>query len=110
MDDNTAQFVFDLNLSRFVDKLRLEHDPDMRETVKRLLIEEENKFGRKRELLIWLERHIGEGRCRIASQNALITKLRANGDDLGLAETVLSNLVETQSLFEQYRYERSRSL
>jgi hypothetical protein len=51
MNDNTAQFVCDLNVRRFAEKLRSERDPDMRVSLKKLLIEEEDKFGRKVAIL-----------------------------------------------------------
>jgi hypothetical protein len=57
LDDNTPQFVFNLNVSRFVEKIRLEHDSGMRAAVKRLLVKEEDKFCRKRERIAQLQRH-----------------------------------------------------
>ena len=35
-----AQFVGDLNVSRFLDKLRVERNPDLRASLRRLLLEE----------------------------------------------------------------------
>jgi hypothetical protein len=100
--DDTTQFVCDHNVARFVQRLRSEHNPDTRASVRRLLVEEEDKFGRSAERLVKLQHYITEGIQRIASQEALIRKLRANGQDIGLAEITLGNLVEIQTLFEQY--------
>ena len=106
--DDLAQYVFDLNVKRFVERLRSEDDPDTRASVRRLLVEEVDKFCQKRERLIQLQRHIGENSRRIASQEALILRLRSNGQDLKLAQIALRNLVEIQTLFEQYYYRRSQ--
>jgi hypothetical protein len=40
--DDTAQFVSNLNAARFVDRLRVEHDPAIRRSLNRLLLEEWN--------------------------------------------------------------------
>jgi hypothetical protein len=101
--NETAQFVSDLNIARFLDKLRLEHDPATRTVLQRLLIEEEDKFGGSVERLSTVQRHIVEGNRRISLQKALVAKLAANGEDIGPAEITLSNLVEIQRIFEQYR-------
>lgn len=45
--EDTAQFVCDLNVARFVEKLWSERDPDTRVSLKKLLVEEEDKFGRR---------------------------------------------------------------
>jgi hypothetical protein len=51
----------------------------MRGTLKKLLVREEDKFAHSVERLNNLRRHIDEGNDRIASQKALIGRLRANG-------------------------------
>ena len=48
---DTAQFVSDLNVSRFLDRLQLEHDPSIRASLQRLLLEEEDNFGDRAERL-----------------------------------------------------------
>ena len=58
--EDTAQSVCDLNVARFVEKLWSEHDPDMRVSLKQLLIEEEDKFGRRTERLSNFQRYIVE--------------------------------------------------
>jgi hypothetical protein len=78
MDDNTAQFVCDLNVKKFAEKLRSERDPDMRTSLKKLLVEEENKFAHSVEWLNRILRYIDEGNDRIASQKSLIERLRTN--------------------------------
>jgi len=102
--DSTARIVSDLNVARFVDRLQLELDPAKRASLQRLLLEEEDKFGRRAERLSDVQRHLAEGSRRIALQKALIETLKANGQEVRLAERTLSNLVEIQRIFEQYRH------
>jgi hypothetical protein len=109
MDDNTARFVCNLNVTRFVERLRSERDPDMRVSLKTLLVEEENKFAHSAERLNKLRRYIDEGNDRIASQKSLIERLRASDHDTRLAERTLGNLVEIQRLFEEYYNKSARS-
>ena len=67
-----------------------------------MLLEEEDKFGRRAERLSDVQRHLAEGSRRIAMQKALIAKL-TDRQDVRLAESMLNNLVEIQRIFEQYR-------
>ena len=98
-----STIISDLNVARFVDRLQLEPDPATRASLKRLLIEEEDKLGRRAERLGKLQHYIEEGSRRIALQKALVENLIAKGDDLSLAKRTLTNLVEIQRIFEQYR-------
>jgi hypothetical protein len=43
--DDTAQFVGSLNVARFVDRLRVEHDPAIRRSLNRLLLREWDNLG-----------------------------------------------------------------
>jgi hypothetical protein len=101
--DSTAQFVSDLNVARFVEKLRLERDPAMRASLQRLLLKELEKLGFNFERLGNVQCQIAEGRRRIEIQQAVVERLTANGQDVELAKNTLSNLVEIQRIFEQYR-------
>ena len=101
--DSTAQFVSNLNVARFVEKLRLEHDPVMRASLQRLLLKELENLGFDCKQVGNVQRQIAEGRRRIEKQQAAVEKLRANGQDVELAENALSNLVEIQRIFEQHR-------
>jgi hypothetical protein len=99
---NMAQFVSDLNVARFLDKLRVERNPALRASLRRLLLEEEDKLGSK-ERLGRVQHHIAEGRRRITRQKALIERLEAKGHDVKVAQGTLHNLIEIQEIFEQYR-------
>ena len=56
--DDTAQFVSNLNVARFVDKLQGEHDPATRALPHGLLLEEWNKSGFNSKQLGKLRRQI----------------------------------------------------
>jgi hypothetical protein len=99
--DDTAQFASDLNVARFVDKLREEQDPGTRALLHSLLLEEWNKFGFNLKQLAKLRRQMIGGSARIAIQKAVVETLAANGQDVRLAEGLLSNLVEIQRIFEE---------
>jgi len=101
--NETAQFVSDLNVARFLEKLRSERDPGIRASLRRLLVEEADKFGRSAERLRNVQQYTAEGRHQIEMQKALIAKLKADGQDVRLAQRTLSNLVEIQRIFEEYR-------
>jgi hypothetical protein len=101
--NETAQFVSDLNVARFLEKLRSERDPSVRASLRRLLVEEGDKFGRSAECLRNVQQYTAEGRHQIEMQKAVIAKLKADGQDVRPAERALSNLVEIQRIFEEYR-------
>jgi hypothetical protein len=101
--NDMAQFVSDLNVTRLLDKLRVERNLVLRASLRRLLLEEADKSGFNLERLSRVRRHIADGRDRIARQRALIERLATNGHDVRLAENTLHNLVEIQEILEQYR-------
>jgi len=107
MDDNTAEFVCGPQGERFAEKLRSERDLDVRMSLKKLFVEEENKFGRNTERVGNIELHIAEGSRRIALQKSLIERLKANGRDIRLAGITLNNLVDIQRLFQQYYHKHA---
>jgi hypothetical protein len=101
--NNTAQFVNDLNIERFLGRLRFERDPAVRASLRRLLREEEDKLCFNLERLAKVQHNIAEGRGRIRRQKALIERLVAGDHDVGLAENLLRNLIEINELLERYR-------
>jgi GAF domain len=104
---DTAEFASDLNVARFVDKLLVENDPATRALLHSLLLEDWKKSGFNFRQLGKVRRQLIGGSARIAIQKAVVETLAANGQDVRLAERVLSNLVEIQRTFEhRYRDER----
>jgi hypothetical protein len=101
--NDMAQFVGNLNLAKFVARLRVERDPTARLSLHRLLLEEANNLGFNLGQLGSLQRIVVEGRARIAIQIAVVETLCANGQDVKLATIELEKLKEIQSIVEQYR-------
>ena len=101
--NDTAQFVNNLNVARFVDKLRVEHAPATRASLHTLLLEEFNNLGFNLKQLGCVQRQVIEGRARIAIQIAVVETLTDDGQDVRLAKGELGKLIEIQSMIEQYR-------
>src|SRR5215831_7288871 len=100
--NDTAQFVSNLNVARFVDRLRVEHDAATRASIHKLLLEELNNLGFSLKQLGCVQRQVIEGKARIAIQMAVVETLTADGQDVGLAKSELGKLIEIQSMVEQY--------
>ena len=101
--NDTAQFVSDLNVATFLDRLRVEPDAATRASLHKLLLEELNNLGFNLKQLGCVQRQVIEGKARIAMQMAVVETLSTNGQDVRLAESELGKLVEIQSMVEQYR-------
>ena len=99
--EELERYVIDGNISRFVDRLRAEMDPARQQTLRRLLIAEENRFGATQDCLQTVERHLTEGEERIANQKRLIAATLSNGGDAGVAEQLLRVFESTQDLLQE---------
>jgi hypothetical protein len=91
------------NISCFSDQLRYETIPANQELLKRLLIEEENRFGATDDRLRMVERKLADGAEILARQRRLIAEIQTNGGDSGRAEQVLVTSETIQHLFEGFR-------
>jgi DNA-binding CsgD family transcriptional regulator len=98
------------NLEHFANRLGVESDPARRETMLRLIVEEEDKLGFGLEQLEIAEDRIAAGNKRIAMQRAVVARLGNGGSDTRLAKDVLATLVKAQALFEDYRQKILRQL
>lgn len=101
--DQIEQFVSDLNISNFVDQLGRERDAKNQSMLKRLLIEEENKFGATAERLNMVDRHIFDAAIRIARQKELVAQLKGKGRDPADAEKTLQTFEMILDLFHSFR-------
>jgi hypothetical protein len=99
--DELERYVIDGNISRFLDRLRAETDPARQQTLRSLLIAEENRFGTTLDCLQTVERHLMEGEDRIANQRRLIAAMRSNGSDPDTAERLLRTFESTQDLLQE---------
>ena len=100
--DNVERFVIEGNISRFVDKLRVETNPSRQEMLRRLLIAEEDRFGVTEDRLQVAERHLTGGQALIDKQRRLVTETRNNGGDAGPAERLLCTFESIQGLFQTF--------
>jgi hypothetical protein len=74
-----AQFVGNLNVARFMARLRVERDPTTRSLLHRLLIEEASNLAFNLGQLGSLQHEVIAGRARIAIQIAVVETLATNG-------------------------------
>jgi hypothetical protein len=101
--DAMEKFVNGENVARFAERLYNEPSMATQQVLKRLLLEEENRFGLRSNHLELVQRHINEGAIRIDRQKRLIAEMEAAGHDVGTAHRTLTNFVSIQELFEQFR-------
>ena len=92
-----------LNISCFADQLRYETNPARRETLKRLLIEEESRFSAREHRLQMAERKLAHGAELIVRLRRLIVNMKSDGGDTGSAERMLQTFELIQDLFERFR-------
>ena len=101
--DGLQPFISDQNITRFVAQLRRESNAVRQDTLKRLLIEEEDRFGASVERLHMVERYIADGAAQIARQTRIVSELKSNGGDVAHAELTLQNSRMIQDLFMSFR-------
>lgn len=101
--DELQQFVSEQNVARFVDQLRRESNAVRQDTLKRLLVEEENRFAAAAERLQMVDRNILDGAARIANQTRLVSELKSKGHDAREAERILRTFEMIQGLFMSFR-------
>jgi hypothetical protein len=101
--DAIGRFVSEANIARFVDQLRIETNPARRDMLRRLLIEEEDRFGVTEERLEMVDRHIMDGAACIARQAEVVAKRKRDGVECANVERALQTSKMIQALFEDFR-------
>ncbi len=101
-DHSVEAFVIDATITRFAEQLVIENDTGSRTQIKKLLLEEENKLGRRSEALADVLRRMDECRERIARLEQLRERSRAIGYDTATTDRVLRNLHELYALYSDY--------
>jgi hypothetical protein len=91
------------NILCFSDQLRWETNPARQDTLKRLLLREENRFPVSEESFRIAERKLMDGAWLIAREKQLITEIKSGNGDTASAERTLRNLEIIQGLFERLR-------
>jgi hypothetical protein len=97
------RFVARDNTNRFRDQLRFETDPTKRSILRKLLVEEEDKLAADFALLEDVAREIANCQQRIDRQRALVEALERCGRDVTTAEALLSAIMESLILHQDYR-------
>jgi hypothetical protein len=96
------RFASDGNIACFADQLRWETNPVRRERLKRLLIEEEKRFGAMESRLAMVERNLRDGAEILVRQKRLIAEVRGKGGDTDRLESTLQTMEMIQDLFERF--------
>lgn len=102
-------FVRGSNVDLFLDRLARTRDDRERQTLLRLLIEEEDRFGKESQFHVFVERLIADNEKRIKSQRELIASLKQSGRDAEAEEFVLVTFLTTQALFMRKHHQLTRS-
>lgn len=97
------RFVHNQNLLRFVDLLERETDPVKRGRLQDLLLEEENRFGSRREQALELDSMIAGARLRIARQRQVVNQMEAEARGADLAGQILASMEQTYALLLESR-------
>ena len=75
--DDFDRWASDGNICLFADQLRWERNPARQETLRRLLIEEEDRFGATQDRLRMVERKLEDGAELIVRQRRRIAEIKA---------------------------------
>ena len=92
--------VTERNIDSFHSHLLFEEDPGTRDALLTLLIEEENRYGRKEEQIFLLKKKIAFGEVVIQKQLIILEEMIKNNEDSTLAKKALINFTETQRLLQ----------
>jgi hypothetical protein len=101
--DHLDWYVGKLNLCHFLDQLDHEGDPQRRAALRTVLIEEEDKLGRRDDYLIWMAERKDELKRRILRQSEIVNRSWANEAAADRARTLFYNMIDTHNLME-YRW------
>lgn len=99
---NLDDFVCRENISRFTNQLQEVHAPEIRRTLIRLLVEEEDRFVSSSAAHDFIKRKMTELDGRIVRQESIVSDLRANGEDTNTASKIMNNLIEIRDVCAQY--------
>lgn len=95
-------FVSGRNIDHFVERLSTEAEATVRDTLHRLLLQEESQLGKSREHLEAAERRMLQGRVRILRLKTRLAGEEIDDGDRERSIATLSGLEETQMLLEDH--------
>lgn len=100
MDDATNVFVIESNVDIYLSKAFVSHDLQERDTLLRLLVEEESRMGSRREHLENGRRRMDECGLRVKRQREIVGSFNAGERDALQAQFVLETMERTLTLVQ----------
>lgn len=94
--------AYQRNIDNFHSRLLMEEHTDIRVVLLRLLIEEENKFGSKREQIDLVKSKIEKNKILVEKQRNIVDNLIREDGNLVYADRMLQNFIETQKVLLQH--------
>jgi len=98
---SSERYAYQRNIDNFHSRLLMEEHTDIRSVLLRLLIEEENKFGSKREQIDLVKNKIEKSKILIEKQRSIVDNLIRENGNLVYADRMLKNFIETQNVLLQ---------
>jgi|GEM_PF-6355048 len=98
---SSDRHAYQRNIDNFHSRLLMEEHTDIRVVLLRLLIEEENKFGSKREQIDLVKSKIEKNKILVEKQRNIIDNLIREDRNLVYADRMLQNFIETQKVLLQ---------
>ena len=98
---SSDRHAYQRNIDNFHSRLLMEEHTDIRSVLLRLLIEEENKFGSKREQIDLLKSKIEKNKILVEKQRNIVDNLIREDGNLVYADRMLQNFIETQKVLLQ---------
>lgn len=99
---SSERHAYQRNIDNFHSRLLMEEHTDIRVVLLRLLIEEENKFGSKREQIDLVKSKIEKNKILVEKQRNIVDNLIREDGNLVYADRILQNFIETQKVLLQH--------
>lgn len=99
---SSERHAYQRNIDNFHSRLLMEEHTDIRVVLLRLLIEEENKFGSKREQIDLVKSKIEKNKILVEKQRNIVDNLIREDGNLVYADRMLQNFIETQKVLLQH--------
>jgi hypothetical protein len=97
------RFIARENIRHYCDMLSSDIEPQVRSSVHKLLVQEEDKLGKDLELLSTIEKQLAAGARRIETQQLRVRVLLDDGStDAARAQACLDGMMESQRVLVGY--------
>ena len=108
--DELDLFIAENNVSMFFGRLATEPSADQRAVLSRLLVEEEDKFGRQAAHLDNLDAFVARCDIQIERHKALLTDGAYDEDDMKRIADTLANILKFKALLHAARHTAAKHL